>query len=165
MWVAAWVAAWVPGYLLGLSSGPAGFPAVFLQCSWRITDRNTKTQSASPFGRLFFFPPSFFSMFYQIIKQSMLKKTLLGETLQRKPCDIHRVWYSMCRACLALLSNLERKVALLGNRRSAFLCGWRLSAQPETNRLGMGDQTTPQQMLNYTFIYDNSGWVLIISWT
>lgn len=157
-----WVAAWVPGYLLGLPSGPAGFPAVFLTCLWRSTDTNTKKESASPFGRYFSF---FFSMFSQVIKQSILKKPLLGETVQRKLCDIHQVRHSMCRACLALLADLERRVVLLGHQYLASHCGWRLSTQPETNRLSMGDQTTPQQMLNCTFIYDNSAWVLIISWT
>lgn len=95
-------------------------------------------------------------MFCQVIKQSILKKTLLGETVQRKLCAIHQVRHSMCRACLALLTDSERRVVLLGHQYLASHCGWRLPTQPETNRLSMGDQTTPQQMLNCTFIYDNS---------
>lgn len=161
--VGAWLFAWSLFWPCRVS---CCLSAVLMEKHWH---KHKKTNQLVLLADFFFSSPFFFfSMFCQIIKQSPLKKKpLLGETLQRKLCDIQQVRYWVCRACLALLSNVEREMALLGcqHQCSASHCGWRLPAQPETNGLSMGDQTTPQQTLNYTFIYHNSGWVLIISWT
>lgn len=166
-----WGAAWVPGYSFGVSSGPAGFPAVFQKCLWRSTDTNTEKQSASPFVRPFF--SFFFFVFFFFFPSPCFVKRLCKafwnkhylEKLSKENLVTLSKSDTECRAHLVLQSDLERNMLLLGHWCLAAHCGWRLCSQPETYRLSMGDQTTPQQMLNYTFIYDNSWWVLIISWT
>lgn len=145
-----------------LFSGPEGIPAVRLKGFWGTTDTNTKT------SRLLLLADFLFSPFFHVLSNYQTKhseKRLLGEIHQKKLCDTHQVRHTVCRVWLTLWSNLEKKGVLLGHQYLASLCGWRWLTQRETNRLSMRVQKIPQQMLNETFIYDSSGWVLIISWT
>lgn len=142
-----WVAALVPDCLLVSPLALKGFLLSVKKAFGELLTQTQKTSQLVLLADLFFLHPFFFhvSSNYQT-KHS--EKALLGEAHQRKLCDTHQVRHTVHRAWLTLWSHLEKKVVLLGHWYLASHCGWRWLTQPETNRLSMRVQTTPQQMLN-----------------